>query len=459
MKPRNGGGAKGGRHRPANIGAHFPGTEIGGKMDTKLCLITQRSARDPDCKFDALLHHVYNEAALADSFHSLDGKKAVGVDGIRKEDYAKNLEGNIRVLASSLRSMGYRPRPVRERLIPKEGKPGATRPLGISCFEDKMIQKSFADILEAIYEPLFLDCSYGFRPGRSCHDAIKQLDHTLYHQPVSTIVDIDIKAYFDTIDHENLMGMLELKISDRRFLRYISRMLKAGVLSKGELRMTDEGTPQGSLVSPILSNIYLHHVHDKWFEEEVKRHCRGNAWLFRYADDILACFEYEEDARGYLDAVSRRMEEYGLTVNREKSKIVHFSRRSPKDNNGPFDFLGFTFYMGKSREGRLIPKVKTSRKKYNAKLRRVKEWIIGIKDKKRMSSIWKTFSSKIRGHIQYYGVSFNLIHVRNFLDDAVDIIYKWLNRRSQRKSFSWEKFRRFTKRFPLPRPCIVHQLF
>jgi len=428
-------------------------------MDTKLCLITQRSARDPKCKFDALLHHVCNERSLAECFHSLDGRKAVGVDGIRKEDYAKNLEGNLQMLANRIKSMSYRPQPVREKLIPKEGKPGATRPLGIGCLEDKIVQKGFAQVLEAIYEPLFLDCSYGFRPGRNCHDAVKKLHHTLYSQPISTVVDIDIKAYFNTIDHKWLMQMLELKISDRKFLRYIGRMLKAGVLREGEFHITDEGTPQGSLVSPVLSNIYLHYVLDLWFEHELKKHCIGRAWLFRYADDAIACFECEEDAQKYAETLPGRMAKFGLEVSAEKSAMVHFCKNSTKDRNGTFNFLGFTFYLGMSRSNRRIPKVRTNRKKFKVKLRRVKEWMQQVKTGRRIGWIWDTFRAKIRGHIQYFGVSFNTKNVERFLYEATRIVFKWLNRRSQRKSYTWDGFSKFQKQFPLPKVCVVHKLF
>ncbi len=427
-------------------------------MDTKLCLITQRSGRDPKAKFDALLHHI-NEGSLAECFHGLDGRKAVGVDGIRKEDYAGNLDDNLKSLASRMRSMSYRPLPVKEKLIPKEGKPGATRPLGIGCLEDKIVQKCFARILEAIYEPLFLDCSYGFRPGRNCHDAVKELLRTLYGQQVSTVVDIDIKSYFNTIDHEWLMKMLELKISDRRFVRYIRRMVKAGILRDGEFSRTDEGTPQGSLVSPILSNIYLHYAIDLWFEHTIKRHCTGNAWLFRYADDAVACFEYEEDAQRYAEVLPERMAKFGLKVSKEKSAIVRFRNRPPDDRNGSFDFLGFTFYMGTSCKGNPVPKVKTSKKKFKAKLRKVGDWMKEVKDFKRLGWIWDTFRAKIRGHIQYYGVTFNSKNVSSFLHEAKKIVVKWLNRRSQRKSFSWAKFAQFQKQFPMPRVCVVHELF
>lgn len=427
-------------------------------MDTKLCLITQRSARDPKAKFDALMH-LFDEESLALCFHGLDGRKAVGADGIRKEDYGRNLDERLKSLVNQMKEMSYRPQPVREKLIPKEGKPGATRPLGIGCFEDKIVQKRTAEILEAIYEPQFLECSYGFRPGRGCHDAVKQLYQTLASAPVSTVVDIDIKSYFNTIDHEWLMRMLEHKISDRKFLRYIKRMLKAGVLRGGEFSVTEEGTPQGSLVSPVLSNIYLHHVLDEWFEKVVKRNLRGKAWLFRYADDAIACFEREEDALRYAETLPKRMGKFGLKVNVEKSSTVHFNRRSPKGKNGTFDFLGFTFYMGTSRKGNQIPKVKTSRKKYNSKLSRVREWIKKERHSKRLTWIWDTFRAKLRGHIQYFGVSFNTEYVNGFLYEAKRILVKWLNRRSQKRSFSWEKFMMFEKQFPMPRVKVVHRLF
>ena len=218
-------------------------------MDTKLQAIAGRSARDPTAKFDALMH-LFGVGDLERCFHGLDGKKAVGADGVRKEDYGRDLEANLNSLTERIRRMGYRPGPVRERLIPKEGKPGSFRPLGISDFEDKIIQKRMAEILEAIYEPLFLECSYGFRPGRGCHTAIQALYDVLFKEPVYTVVDIDLKSFFNTIDHEWLMKMLGHKIRDRTLLRYVKRMLKAGVLSEGELRVTDEGTPQGSIVTP-----------------------------------------------------------------------------------------------------------------------------------------------------------------------------------------------------------------
>ena len=427
-------------------------------MDTKLQAIAGRSARDPAAKFDALMH-LFGVDDLERCFHGLDGKKAVGADGVRKEDYGRDLEANLNSLTERIRRMGYRPGPVRERLIPKEGKPGSYRPLGISDFEDKIIQKRMAEILEAIYEPLFLGCSYGFRPGRDCHTAIKALDGVVFKEPVYTVVDIDLKSFFNTIDHEWLMKMLGHKIRDRTFLRYVKRMLKAGVLSEGELRVTDEGTPQGSIVSPVLSNIYLHHALDEWFEKMVKKHCRGRAWLFRYADDAIACFEYDWDAQRYAKALPKRMGKFGLEVQADKSSMVSFTRKKPPKQNGSFEFLGFTWYMKRSRKGNTTPALKTSRKKFCAKLKRVKEWIRKEKDRQRLGPIWATFCAKLRGHINYYGVSHNSREVSNFLYRARRIVFKWLNRRSQRKSFTWEQFGQFEKQFPLPRVRIVHPLF
>jgi RNA-directed DNA polymerase len=251
---------------------------------TKLNRIALLSKQDPRRSFESLMHH-FNEGSLKECFHELDGKKAVGVDGIDKETYGKDLDQNIPKLIARMKTMSYRPGPVREVLIPKEGKPGVTRPLGISGFEDKIVQKMMQQILESIYEPIFLGCSYGFRPGRGCHDAIKDLQHHLYESEIQTVIDIDLKNFFGTIDHEILEGILKEKIKDTKFMRYINRMFKAGVLAKGDLIMSDEGVPQGSICSPVLANVFAHYAIDIWIEEVVKPNCKGKVRLFRYADD------------------------------------------------------------------------------------------------------------------------------------------------------------------------------
>jgi RNA-directed DNA polymerase len=427
---------------------------------TQLTRIAQLSARDPQKTFDSLMHH-FNETSLKECFHQLDGTKAVGVDGVTKAVYARDLEDNLTDLVARMKRMAYRPDPVRQVLIPKAGTPHATRPLGLSNLEDKVVQLMMHRVLESIYEPLFLDCSYGFRPGRGCHEALRALHQHLYRKEVETIIDLDIANYFGTIDHGLLEAMLREKIQDERFMRYTKRMFKAGVLTAGELTVSEEGVPQGSCCSPILANIFAHHVLDTWFEEVVKPHCRGQVALYRYADDAVICCQYARDAERILRALRQRLAKYRLRLHEEKTQLVSFSKQAGRQGElpGTFEFLGLLFYWGRSRKGAVIPKVKTSGKRFRSKLQRVKEWARARKDKERLTTLWATFCAKLRGHIQYYGVSFNLAHVRRFLHRAPRILWKWLNRRSQRRSMNWDQFHRFLQRHPLPRAKIYHALF
>lgn len=428
--------------------------------DTALTEIAYLSSRDPAQVFHSLMHHI-NMGSLQRCFNKLDGKKALGVDGVSKTAYGEQLQANLEDLLGRMKRMGYRPQAVRQVLIPKEGKPGATRPLGIGCFEDKLVQGRIRELLESIYEPLFLDWSYGFRPKRSCHDAIKDLMHHLYSEEVEVVIDVDLANFFGTIDHVILKELLSKKIKDTKFMRYVSRMLKAGVLAEGELTVSDEGVPQGSLCSPILSNIVAHYVIDEWIEDTVKPLMRGTVKAYRYADDIVICCRYEEDAVRVRKALGKRLEKYKLKLNEEKTKMVNFSKskklRGAKQD--AFDFLGFTFYLGKSIKGRTIPKLKTCGKRYRSKLNKVKDWAQKIRNQESLGTIWKTFCAKLRGHVQYYGVSFNSKTVANFLREATKILFKWINRRSQRKSFDWDKFKLFQKKYPLPEVKIKHKLF
>lgn len=427
---------------------------------TKMNRIALLSRQDPRRSFESLMHH-FNEESLKECFHELDGKKALGVDGIDKETYGKDLEQNIHKLITQMKTMSYRPGPVREVLIPKEGKPGATRPLGISGFEDKIVQKMMQQILESIYEPIFLNCSYGFRPGKGCHDAIKDLQHHLFASRIQTVIDIDLKNFFGTIDHGLLEGILKEKIKDPKFMRYINRMFKAGVLSEGDLIMSEDGVPQGSICSPVLANVFAHYAIDVWIEEMVKPNCKGEVRLFRYADDAIICCEYDVDAKRIREALVKRLEKYKLELNEDKTKEIPFDKRMITQGieQGTFDFLGFTFYLGKARTGRIIPKLKTKAKTLRAKLIKVKEWIKEIKDKKPLKQIWKIFVAKLRGHINYYGVSHNGDCVEQFVREARGIVFKWLNRRSQRKSLTWEQFAKYIEANPLPMVRIVHGLF
>jgi RNA-directed DNA polymerase len=428
--------------------------------DTVLTEIAYLSAQNPAQVFHSLMHHI-NVGSLQRCFNKLDGKKAVGVDGVSKAEYGENLQANLEDLIGRMKRMGYRPQAVRQVLIPKEGKPGATRPLGIGCFEDKLVQGRVHELLESIYEPLFLGWSYGFRPGRSCHDAIKDLRNHLYSEEVEVVIDVDLANFFGTIDHGILKELLSRKIKDSKFLRYISRMLKAGILVEGEMTVSDEGVPQGSLCSPICSNIVAHHVIDEWIEDTVKPLMKGTVKAFRYADDLVICCRYEEDAVRVRKALGKRLEKYELKLNEEKTKMVNFSKRKTQQGikQEVFDFLGFTFYLGRSMQGRIIPKLKTCGKRYRSKLNKVKDWAQKIRNQESLGTIWKTFCSKLRGHVQYYGVSFNSKAVANFLREAEKILFKWLNRRSQRKSFDWNKFKLFQKKHPLPEAKVIHKLF
>ncbi len=436
-------------------------TESHQLTSTKLNRITWLSKIDPKKEFQCLMH-LFNEESLTECFHRLNAKKAVGIDGVNKACYGRDLTENIKKLTSNMKDMAYRPSPVKEVLIPKEGKPGATRPLGISILEDKIVQGMMQKVLESIYEPIFLDCSYGFRPGKSCHDAIKDLSNYLYKNEIQTVIDIDLKNFFGTIDHQLLKQILEMKIKDKRFMRYISRMFKAGVLADGELTISEDGVPQGSICSPILANVFAHYALDMWIVEMVKPNCKGNVELLRYADDAIICCQYAEDAEKIKNTLGKSLARFKLQLNEDKTKLVSFSKKLAKQGieQGTFDFLGFTFYLGKSQSGKLIiPKLKTKAKTLRSKLNKVTIWFREIKDKKPLTSIWKTFCAKIRGHIQYYGVSHNYDEIEKFFNESKRIAFKWLNRRSQRKSFNWDKFVLFMERNPLPEVRIVHKLF
>lgn len=427
---------------------------------TKLERIAWLSKRDPAKKFDCLMH-LFDAESLTTCFNSLDGKKATGADGVTKAEYSASLQTNLEALVERMKRMAYRPGPVREVLIPKDGKPGSFRPLGIANIEDKVVQKMTAKVLECIYEPAFLDCSFGFRPGRGCHDAIRALYDHLSQRPVSTVIDVDLANFFGTIRADVLNAALSERIGDKRFLRYIQRMLKAGVLADGELRVGEEGVPQGSPCSPILANVVAHQVIDVWFETTVKAHCRGESAMFRYADDLVICCQLASDAERVLTALGKRLSKFGLKLNEDKTRLVPFSKARQKrgETQGSFDFLGFTFFLGASRKGFTIPKVRTCRKRMRSKLRRVTEWAKANRSRLRLRDLWAVFTAKIRGHIEYYAVSHNFGNVKRFVYSATRILLKWLNRRGGKRQMNWEKFNRFMDAFPLPKIRIRHPLF
>jgi RNA-directed DNA polymerase len=391
--------------------------------NTKLKRIAWLSKQNSKKEFGCLMH-LFNNESLLECFHELDKNKAVGIDGVTKMAYGANLYSNIDALITKMKNMAYRPGSVREVLIPKEGKPGATRPLGISNLEDKIVQKMTQKVLESIYEPLFLECSHGFRPGKSCHTAIQALNDHLYGNSIQTVIDIDLRNFFGTIEHSLLESILKEKIKDPKFMRYISRMFKSGILTEGELTTSEEGVPQGSICSPVLANIFAHYAIDIWIEEMVKPACKGSVALFRYADDGVICCEYEADALKIRQALGKRLEKFKLQLNEEKTKLVPFDRRAAAQGvkQGTFDFLGFTFYWGRSQAGWVIPKLQTRAKTMRTKLKRVNEWAKQIRHEKPMKEMWQIFKAKLRGHVQYYGVSHNINQVKNKYLESVALI-------------------------------------
>jgi group II intron reverse transcriptase/maturase len=379
---------------------------------------------------------------LRRAFHGLSSQKARGVDGVSKAGYAEDLEANLCRLEDQLHRGGYRPLPARRVLIPKAN--GGQRALAISAFQDKIVQKAVADILQALYEPLFEDASVGFRPDRGCHMAVHKLYHRLKKSARPFVVDVDIEKFFDSVDHERLMEILQKRISDQRFLRLIRKLLRAGILIEGQETGNTSGTPQGSIVSPILANIYLHEVLDQWFAVNYASHSRQ---MIRYADDVIFCFSQEGEAREFYQDLVKRLETHGLRVNTEKSRIVSFRSQ----DNQVFHFLGFTFYWGKDRKHRRYLRLKTQAERLRKSVSAFKVWIKENRNRQRLKVLWEEAKAKLRGHYAYYGVTTNTkVHTYYFI--CTNILLKWLNRRSQKHSMSRQRFLQRLKQNPLPRP-------
>ncbi len=402
-----------------------------------------------------------NEDSLRAAYRRMDGKKAVGVDRVTKDEYGQNLDENLSNLVARMKKGAYKPHPSRRVFIPKDGK-GKMRPLGISSFEDKLVETVVAEILTQIYEPKFYNFSYGFRPGRSCHMAVRETIKDIQFHYTNWVVEADIKGFFDNVDHEWLMKMLEHDIADRKLLEIIRRFLDAGIMEEGKYLDNETGTPQGNGISPILANIYLHYVLDNWFDVKVRSYCNGECHLVRYADDFIVCFAYPNDARWFIGALGRRLGRYGLQLAEDKTKMIEFGRfamrnRVAKGEGKPetFDFLGFTFYCSMNTERTFFRcKVKTSKKKFRNKLRAMKEW---IRNNRNMPLEWlfKKLNEKLRGHYQYYGVTDNIAECKKFYRHTVWFLYKYLNRRSQKCSYNKDTFfNGLLKTFPIVNPRI-----
>lgn len=461
MKPGNAGGAKGCRQGIADRG-DIDRRRAGYTMGTRLSRFTQKARELRGEHFTALMGMVFDEEELRESFSRQKGDKAAGVDGIRKADYAQGLEEKLSDLSARIRRMGYRPKPSRRTYIPKgEGK---TRPLGIPSFEDRLVQERLSLVLQAIWEPEFCDCSYGFRPGRSAHDALRRVAEVIAKERTQWVVEADIKGFFDNVSHAHLMRFLEHRIADPNFLRLIKRFLKAGVMLDGVVEAGEEGTPQGGLVSPVLANIYLHYVLDLWFEKRFKRSAQGKAYLIRYADDYLACFEKEADARRFMTEMTERLAEFNLEIEPSKTQLLRFGKDegqgdADQGDTPPrtFNFLGFTHYAGKSRRGNFLVGRRTEGKRFWKKLKLLGERLQELRTAGGKNML-EYVVRHLRGHIQYYGVSGNFRSVQTYCRYAHKQLFKWLNRRSEKRSVTWEVFNARIIRF-FPRPRVVHNLY
>jgi len=414
---------------------------------TDLTRIGERACKDPKLVFTSLYHHISDMDNLRAAYQSLAADKAAGWDGVTKKEYGKDLAANLSDLSARLKRQGYRPCARRRSYIPKAGSEKG-RPLGIGNLEDKVVEQAVKRTLEPIYETVFQDSSYGYRPGRSPHDCLGKLGQMIQQGRVNWVVEADIRSYFDRVNHEWLVRFLRHRIGDERVIRLIIRMLKSGILEEGLVHATELGTPQGSILSPLLSNIYLHYVLDLWFEHRIKRQSRGEAYYFRFADDYLACFQYESDARSFLLRMKDRLEGFGLEVAEEKTQCIEFGRfarenaRRRGEKPEEFTFLGFTHYCGKTCRGYFKVKRRTSSKKLRQSLKDFGEWAKKSRNKLKKGEMLKTASRKVNGYLNYYAITDNSEKCQTYVYYVKHLLFKWLNRKSQRKAYTWDSFNR-----------------
>lgn len=432
-------------------------------MSTNLTRIGQKARGEPDLVFTSLYHHVVDVDNLRACYGTLKANKATGVDGVTKEQYGKNLVQNLQDLSQRLKDMKYRPQPKRRSYVPKPGSDKG-RPLGISSFEDKLVESAVKQVLEPIYEQAFEDSSYGYRPGRSPHQCLDELGRTIQQEYVNHVVEADIRSFFDKVNHKWMLKFLEHRIGDPRIIRLISRMLKAGVMEDGLVRASEEGTPQGAILSPLLSNIYLHYALDLWFSRRFKGRCRGQAYYFRFADDFVACFQYQSDATAFREQLEDRLQGFGLELAPEKTRCIEFGRfareKARKRGQKPqeFTFLGFTHYCGKSERGYFKLKRRTSRKKLGQSLNKFADWARKGRNRLSKAQMLKRARIRVIGHLNYYAITDNSDKCSSYVYHATGILYKWINRKSQRSSYTWEGFKQALKWIGWPSPVVRKDL-
>lgn len=420
-------------------------------VSTKQARIAELANQMPGTALRTLSHHMDLEW-MREAYRRTRKNGAVGVDGQTADDYAKDLEDNLRSLLDRAKSGDhYRAPPVRRVHIPK-GDGSQTRPIGIPTFEDKILQRAVAMLLEPLYEQDFYDFSYGFRPRKSPHDAVEALNKGLWNMRGGWVIDADIRNYFGTIDRKGLQDLVSQRVADGVVRRLIGKWLRAGVQEEGVVHHPEAGTPQGGVISPVLSNIYLHEVLDRWWAEEVVPRLRGAAFMVRFADDFVMVFAEREDAERVHKVLPKRFERYGLDLHPEKTRLIDF-RRPRRDGTGPkpgsFDFLGFTYHWGRSRRGSQSLKRETSKKRFTRGLKAITQWAKRARHVP-IAKQAKTLGHKLRGHYNYYGLRGNSASIQRFAYEVRRIWKKWLGRRSQRSRMTWEKFNRLLQRYPLP---------
>ncbi len=434
-------------------------------VSTKRQRIATLARQAPTMSFTTLAHHIDLDW-LREAFRLTRKDGAAGVDGQTAATYAADLEANLRSLLDRAKSGTYKAPPVRRVHIPK-GKGTETRPIGIPTFEDKILQRAVAMVLESVYEQDFLDCSYGFRPGRSPHQALQSFREQMMAMRGGWVLEVDIRKFFDHLDHAHLREMLSRRIRDGVLRRLIDKWLKAGVLEEGRLHRPQAGSPQGGVISPLLSNVYLHDVLDTWFKEEVLPRLKGRGFLVRFADDAVMGFACESDARRVLEVLPKRFARFGLTLHPTKTRLVKFTRppyRDPPKGQGPgsrpgtFDLLGFTHYWGRSLRGNWVVKRKTARSRLSRSLRTINQWCRTHRHRK-LTDQHRALCRKVQGHYAYYGITGNYAALGTFLRGVQRRWKKWLSRRSQRAYLDWAQFRRLLERYPLPPPVVVHSVF
>lgn len=418
-------------------------------MRTSLQGIAEKAKKDKAYRFRNL-YGALDEEYLIRCWGEIRKEAAYGVDRISAEEYQRNLVVNIRDLVERLKRKSYQAKLVRRQYIPKEN--GKLRPLGIPAVEDKLLQLGVARLLEAIYEQDFLGCSYGYRPSVGPLDAVDKLTIKLQFGRYGYVVEADIKGFFDNINHDWMIRMLAERVDDRALLWLIRKWLKAGVLDRdGKVMHPTTGTPQGGIVSPILSNVYLHYALDLWFEKMVKKRCNGEVFLIRFADDFVCGFESGREAEAFYRVLPERLGKFGLQLSMEKTRVIRFDRDSGKES---FDFLGFQFRWGKDRSGKAHLKRRTSRKKLRSWLKRFTAWCRDVRNWK-LSDLFRVLSAKLHGYYNYYGVPSNSQGLNEFYARAIRSLHRWLNRRSQRISFRWEMYKDLLRRYRIPQPRLL----